>query len=71
MIIDYSTDFITYEIFQSHEALIKWAREVAKSHGFMIFVRSLMPQEKKRKEEYFLDASAVKNIKEKIKVQWG
>ena len=39
MIIDYSTDFTTYEIIQSREALIKWAREVGKSHGFMLIIK--------------------------------
>ena len=66
MIIDYYTDFTTYEIFQSRKALIKWAREVGKSHGFMIAIKkSDAPQEMKRKEEYFLVVSVMENIKEK------
>jgi len=32
-------DFTTYEIFQTREALIKWARGVGKSHGFMIIIK--------------------------------
>jgi len=32
-------DFTTYEIFQTRGALIKWAREVSKSHGFMIIIK--------------------------------
>jgi len=32
-------DFTTYEVFQTREALIKWARKVGKSHGFMIIIK--------------------------------
>ena len=32
-------DFTTNEIFQTREVLIKWAREVGKSHGFMIIIK--------------------------------
>ena len=32
--IDYGEDFITYEIFESRDTLIKWAREVAMAQGF-------------------------------------
>jgi len=38
IIIDYITDFITYEIFQNRK-VIKWAQEVDKSHGFMIVIK--------------------------------
>ena len=38
LIVDYNIDFTTYEIFQTREVLIKWAREVDKSYDFMIII---------------------------------
>ena len=37
--IDYNADFTAYEIFQSREALITWAREVGKLHGFVVVIK--------------------------------
>ena len=51
-----------YEIFQNREALIKWAREVEKSHDFMIIIKHSNLPRNEKKEEYFLVVSAVKNI---------
>ena len=39
LIIDYGGEFTTYEIFQSREALINWAREVDKSQGFFNVIK--------------------------------
>jgi len=39
LIIDYGGEFTTYEIFQSREALINWAREIVKSQGFFIVTK--------------------------------
>ena len=48
--IEYSTDFITHEIFQTQEVLINWAREVGKSRGFMIVIKkSDAPKSRKKK----------------------
>ena len=60
MIIDYYTDFTTYEIFQSRKALIKWTREVGKSRGFMIVIKKFDTL------RFFLVVSVVKNIEEKM-----
>jgi len=32
-------NFTTCDIFQTREVLIKWARKVDKSHGFMIVIK--------------------------------
>ena len=49
LIVDYSTDFTTYEIFQTREILIKLAREVGKSHSFIIIIKkSNAPRNKKK-----------------------
>ena len=37
--VDYGEDFTTYEIFESRETLIKWAREVAMAQGFFLVVK--------------------------------
>jgi len=39
LMIDYSVDFTTYEIFQSPEALITWAWEVDKLQGFIVVIK--------------------------------
>ena len=58
-------DFTTYEIFQIREALIKWAREVGKSHGFMITINKSGAPRMERKGECLLVVSAVENTEEK------
>jgi len=56
IIIDYITDFTTYEIFQNHEALIKWAREVGKSHEFMIIIKhSNLPINGKKRRVFHIN----------------
>ena len=52
--IDYSGDFITYEIFQSQEALIKWAQKVSKSQVFFIVIKKSDALIDRKKEGYFL-----------------
>ncbi|XXG50307.1 hypothetical protein AAC387_Pa02g4342 [Persea americana] len=37
---DYSSEFITQEIFKSREALIKWARDVGRRNGFVIVIKT-------------------------------
>jgi len=39
LIVDYTMEFPTYEIFQSREALLNWARDVGKTHGFFIIIK--------------------------------
>ena len=58
-------DFTTYEIFQTREALIKWAREVDKSYDFMIIIKKSDALRNGRKGEYLLIVSEVKNIEVK------
>ena len=66
LIIDYCTDFITYEIFQTRETLIKWARKIDKSHDFMIVIKKFdAPRnEKKRRTLLSCERSEKYNRKE-------
>jgi len=50
-------DFITYEIFQTREALIKWAQEVGKSHDFMIVIKKSDAPRNEKKGRVFLVVS--------------
>ncbi|XP_028113750.1 uncharacterized protein LOC114311783 [Camellia sinensis] len=39
LVMDYSNEFITYEIFKSRNELIRWARQVGRRNGFVIVVQ--------------------------------
>ncbi|XP_028113890.1 uncharacterized protein LOC114311922 [Camellia sinensis] len=38
-VLNYTSEFTTYEIFKSREATINWARDVGKKNGFVIIVK--------------------------------
>ncbi|XP_028121044.1 uncharacterized protein LOC114318370 [Camellia sinensis] len=38
LVMDYSNEFVTHEIFKSRDELIRWARHVGRRNGFVIFV---------------------------------
>ena len=65
MIVDYSTYFTMYGIFQSRETLIKWAQKIGKPHGFMIVIKKSDALRNKKTRRVLLSLSAMKNTKEK------
>ncbi|KAL7196525.1 hypothetical protein ACSBR1_036519 [Camellia fascicularis] len=38
LVMDYSNEFVTHEIFKSRDELIRWARQVGRRNGFVIVV---------------------------------
>jgi len=58
-----------YKIFQSREVLIKWAREIGKSHGFMIVTKKFdAPRNGKKGRVFFSCECSEKYRRKEVKL---